>query len=742
MRFQSFILGGLLCVLPFKAEGSGDVMAEPDTSAIQLKDVEIVSVKRTVANPIEPVTRLSTAEIERLDVTAIKDLGTIAPNIYMPDYGSRMTSSIYVRGLGSRIDQPVVGLNVDNVPYMNKDNYDFDLIDLDRIEVVRGSVGVLSGRNALGGQINVYTLSPWDVSGWRLIAEYGKANTIRFGGGYYTRFSDYVASSISAYYTHTDGFYRNSYNGEKVGTENAGGARWKLSWHPESRWSLMNVAAVTAGRQNGYPYESLATGEIAYNDSTFYRRTMFSDGLTVSYTGNRMISTSVTSVQYSDDNMTLDQDFLPLDYFTLTQKRREWAWTQDIYAKGLRNHYSWLMGAFGFYKSARMDAPVNFKDTGLKRLIEDNINSNLPSGMSLAFDERSLLLGDNFDIRNGGFAIYHQSSYTLGKFIFQLGLRWDIEHISLDYNSDADASMTMYRIVSDDMSVPLGTRELSVHDSGHLSKTYNDFLPQLAAGYEDGPWQASVRIAKGYKAGGYNTQMFSDILQQQLMESAGVEASYDIEKMLTYRPEKAWTYEITGKYADPSNRFAIEAVAFLMRVRDQQLTVFPDGLTTGRAMTNAGRTRSTGIELSAHWNPIKALSLTASYGYTHAIFTCYNNGNMDLKGCRLPFAPSNTLFASAGYSLPKVGSVSPVVNLFTRGAGKIYWDDANTVSQNFYATLGASIVFNHRLGSLTLWGENLTNTRYDTFYFVSIGNAFVQRAHPVSFGATIRLNFE
>ena len=42
------------------------------------------------------------------------------PNFYIPDYGSRMTSSIYMRGQGTRIDQPVVGMNIDNVPIMTK----------------------------------------------------------------------------------------------------------------------------------------------------------------------------------------------------------------------------------------------------------------------------------------------------------------------------------------------------------------------------------------------------------------------------------------------------------------------------------------------------------------------------------------------------------------------------------------------------------------------------------------------
>lgn len=713
--------------------------AQSDTT-MMLRDVEVVGIKRMAVDPLEPTTLISSTMIQDLDINAVKDVGIIVPNFYMPDYGSRMTSSIYVRGLGARIDQPVVGLNIDNVPLLNKDGYDMDVFDMDRIEVLRGSAGVLSGRNSIGGQINITTLSPWDVRGLRFLAEYGRYNTARAGIGWYGKISERVATSVTGYYNHSDGFYKNMYNGNRVGGENAGGARWKLSWHPASRWSLMNVASFGIGKNDGYPYESLLTGRIEYNDPTYYKRTTFTDGLTVSYTGNRMIATSVTSFQYLNDDMMLDQDFMPEDYFTLQQKRHEWAITQDLYAKGTRGHYNWLMGVFGFYRNSNMHAPVNFKDTGLKRLIEDNVNQKIPAGMQLAFDERNMLLDSRFHNRNGGFAIYHQSSVKFGGFMAELGLRWDIERVSLHYNSDADAAMTMYRQLPTGAMIPLATQPLSVHDKGRLHQTFNEILPQAAIGYDTDTWRVSARVAKGYKAGGYNTQMFSDILQQQLMEQAGVEAQYDIDKMLTYKPEKAWTYELTGQFNTPDKRFEAEAVLFLMKVRDQQLTVFPNGNTTGRAMTNAGRTRSMGVELSARYNPTSRLNFAASYGFTHAAFTKYDNGQMDLKGNRLPYAPAHTLFASAGYVFPSIGAVTPALTAYTRGAGEIYWNDTNTEKQNFYATLGASLEFRHKLGSLTFWGENLTNTRYNTFYFESIGHAFAQRARGTSFGATLRLN--
>lgn len=702
-----------------------------------LHDVEVVGVKQLLDNPLELSTVVKGSDIARYKVASVKNISEVTPNFFIPAYGSRMTSSIYVRGLGARIEQPVVGLNVDNVPILNKDNYDFDLVDIDRVEVLRGSRCVLHGRNAMGGQINVVTMSPWQYQGVRALIEYSRANTAKASAGWYGRLSDKVATSITGMYGTTDGFYKNEYDNSDCGRERQAAARWKLSWHPDSRWSLSNAAALTYSRQTGYPYQSVETGKINYNDSIYYRRTAFNDGLTVSYTGRKMIATSITSVQYLNDDMTLDQDFLPIDYFTLAQRRKEWAFTQDLFAKGYKKNYDWLIGVFGFYKTTDMNAPVTFKDTGINRLIESNVNSVLPSGMQLRWDERLLTLGSLFDISDGGFALYHQSTVRFGNFTAQGGLRWDIEHVGLDYTSRCFSSCTMYR-----GEYPIGQREVNIDDTGHLSQTFNQLLPQVALDWAANKnWNVRASVAKGYKAGGYNTQMFSDVLQQQIMTQMGVDAAYNIESIMTYKPEKSWTYELSSAVESSNHRFNAELVLFYMNCRDQQLTIFPKGTTTGRAMTNAGRTRSYGAEFTATWQATDAFSLRTSYGYTNAKFTKYNNGIADMKGNYLPYAPQHTLFAAANYVLPfSFAGFTPAVNVNSRAAGKIYWTDDNSQSQNFYATLGASIAFQHQHGSVTLWGENLTNTRYNTFYFESIGNRFTQRANPWTVGATLRLN--
>ena len=354
----------------------GPAPAEWADTTVMLGEVGVTAIKGGGNLDRLPVasTTVDEREVERLNITTIKGMSQVAPNFYIPDYGSRMTSSVYIRGIGARIDQPVVGLNVDNVPYLNKDNFDFDLSDVERIELLRGPQSTLYGRNTMGGLINIYTISPLKIQGMRVLAEYGSHNSMRAGLSYYGRINPSLGMSVNANYGHTDGYYRNQHTGRKCDKENQGSVRWKTVWRPSADLTVENTAAMQMVRQGGYPYESLSTGRIDYNDTCYYRRNALTDGLTVQWRPGNVTLSSITSVQYIDDNMTLDQDFLPEDYFTLTQRRHEWALTQDFVAKGRGGtHYSWLAGLFGFHKHASMWAPVTFKSTGIDRLITANI---------------------------------------------------------------------------------------------------------------------------------------------------------------------------------------------------------------------------------------------------------------------------------------------------------------------------------------------------------------------------------
>ena len=707
----------------------------------ELKPIEVLGVKQMADGgvAVEAVTKISGAEARRLGIEAPKDISLVAPNFYMPDYGSRMTSSIYVRGLGARIDQPVVGLTIDNIPYLNKDSYDFDVCDIAEIEVLRGAQSVLNGRNTMGGQINVRTLSPLSASGWRAMAEYGTANTVKASASYYGKFNEALGMSLAAQFKHTDGYYRNEYDNSLTGRENSGSLRWKTAWQPHRRLSISNTAVASFGRQAGYPYQLLSTGNIDYNDTCAYRRTSIADALTVAWAGKRVIVTSVTSLQYLNDCMNLDQDFTSLDYFTLEQSRREWAFTEDLFTRGSRGIYSWLGGVYAFYKSTDMQAPVTFKDTGIERLIEAHRNAINPD-YPIRWDERRFVLGSDFDLRSGGFALYHESAVSIDDWRLEAGLRLDIEKTSLSYHSFTNTGFTTLHRVPDGSTEVYSHTPVDIDDHGDISHTYIELLPKFTISHS-GDFEPYFSFSKGYKAGGYNTQMFSDVLQQRVMSIMGLSELYSFDEVVSYKPEWSLNYELGAHWRLPAARLNLDAALFYIDCRNQQLTVFPPGTTTGRMMTNAGRTRSMGAELSASWHANDDLTVRASYGYTDATFRRYNDGRNDYRGKRVPYAPANTLFAEVNWRISPLtfSGITPSVTATARGLGKIYWNEANTVSQPFYCLPSLSIAFDADKWSLRLSADNITATRYNTFYFVSMGNAFTQRGLPRLLSATFRV---
>ena len=725
------------------AATTGATTALVDT--LSLNEVTVTGIKQStdLRSLATALTVIGHQEIERNQVLSAKAAADLVPNLFIPNYGSRMTSTVYVRGIGTRIDQPAVGLTIDNVPVMTKENYDFDLMDVARFEMLRGPQNTLYGRNTLGGLMNIYTLSPLNYQGTRAIVEGASHGTWRVGASHYMLLKDNLGLSFSAQYGSTKGEFTNQHNHERCDWERLFSGRVKLEWRNHDGWYVSNVASVSTSRQGGYPYEWVEAGEIAYNDTCFYRRTSVMDGLTVRKSLEHFTLSSITSYQYLDDNMTLDQDFTVRDYFTLTQARHEHAVTQDFIARCHENPegYEWLLGASGFFRRYKMDAPVTFYDFGIEQLIEKHVNDVIPE-YPIAWDTRSFVLGSQFTSPSWGAAIYHESTRHWGQWTLQAGARLDYEHARLNYRSMTHTGYTTYVLST---GTVFSHEPIDIDERGTLDKDFFDILPNVSLTWH--PWEGKnhtvyFAFSRGSKAGGFNTQMFSDVLQQRLMGMLGVGLQYDVDKMVGYKPEKAWNYELGGHFECWQGRVQSDMNIFFMDCRDRQLTVFPPGTITGRMMTNAGKTHSWGGEFAITLKPTELTRLSLSYGFTHATFVDYNDGKVDHSGNRVPYAPMHTLFAEVNHSV-KIGDNWNKLLTFAanvRATGDIYWDEANTMKQPLYALLGASITWKQRHYSLQLWGRNLTDTGYKTFYFVSIQHPFLQRGHGRSIGATLKFD--
>ena len=703
---------------------------------------------------------LTSSMLDRGHITSVKELSAIVPNFYQPDYGSKMTSSIYVRGFGARIDQPIIGMTVDGIPYLNKNNYDFDMLDIARVELLRGPQSTLYGRNTMGGQMNIYSLSPLDYQGVRASAEYGSGNTLRGKVSYYGKSANgKFAYSVAGYYNSTDGFFDNEFDGSNVDWGQSSGGRVRTIWQLGRGWEIDNVASIGYNDEGGYAYalydaDNDVVNGVNYNSPSGYMRLNVSDGLNISHTGDKYKFTSTTSYQYMSDKMRMDNDLTPASIFTLVQQQREHAVTQDFVLRtnDSNRRWQWVSGAYGFFKSLEMGAPVEILSDGISGLILGNMPDMLKN--LIKFDRDALLVDSNFDIPTYGLALYHESSLTAGeRWRFTAGLRLDYEASKMKYDNYSELGYKMGSMRPGMPEMIPDFRVVGVPFKGEEKLDYLELLPKFAVNFTTGVGDLYATVTRGYKAGGFNTQIFSDILQNKfkgaLMDDAmtamgrpttpSEPSPYDAASVTTYDPEYSWNYELGGHMQFVEGRLAMDFAAFWIECHDQQLTVFPEGLTTGRMMSNAGKSRSRGAELSLTWRAVEGLSIMGNYGYTNAKFVEFSDGVNDYAENYLPYAPQHTASLGASYcwEINRKMLDALTVNCSWQGLGKIYWNEENSLAQDFYSQLNVSVELQKGPVSLTLWGRNLTDTDFYTFYFKSMNNNFYNHGKPCRMGVTL-----
>jgi outer membrane cobalamin receptor len=219
---------------------------------------------------------------------------------------------------------------------------------------MRGAQGLLFGRNTSGGAINLYTMSPLDFQGKRLSLEYGSVNSVRLKASHYAKVGSSFGWSVGVMYNRSDGYFKNHELDKNCDGGDNAAVRLRTQWLPSDKWSFDNTLSVGYTDEGGWAYgfyspESGELAPVAYNDECTYKRFNISDGLVVKRYFERVTLSSTTGYQYVDDRMNLDNDFLPLDYFSMGQYQKEHSLTQEFVVKADDlGAFNLLGGLFGF----------------------------------------------------------------------------------------------------------------------------------------------------------------------------------------------------------------------------------------------------------------------------------------------------------------------------------------------------------------------------------------------------------
>lgn len=191
---------------------SGSAVATEDDGALQTVTVTAQFRQQNLQTTPVAITALTGEMLDERGATNLVDVAASAPNVYLEpqQQGSGKSLKAYIRGVGQSDFNPAVdpgvGIYIDDVYYSSLTGADFALIDLDRVEVLRGPQGTLAGMNSLGGAIKLYSRRP-DGTGGNVSAEYGSDNHVGLrGSADFTLLPEKLFARISGASVHQDGW--------------------------------------------------------------------------------------------------------------------------------------------------------------------------------------------------------------------------------------------------------------------------------------------------------------------------------------------------------------------------------------------------------------------------------------------------------------------------------------------------------------------------------------------------------
>lgn len=685
-----FLSSGLLLTLGLFATDLDTAVVSRQT----LDEVVVNGFKQEQAKDAPmSVATLGSRMIHNNELTGIRDVSGMLANFFMPDYGARQTSPIYIRGIGSKVNSPSVGVYVDGMPYFDRSVMDMDLAGISGLEILRGPQGTLYGRNSTGGLINIYTYSPLEYQNTIARVSYGSRNDVQLGVNHYGKLTNRFGLSVSANYRRNDGFFNNVFTGEKADDINAFSSRLGLAWKPVDAWTMRMNVIFDHSTQGGYPYgvydsENNTVDKVNYNRYGSYRRNLISAGMNWLYEGSWFKFSSQTSFQHSKDRQKIDQDFTPKDLYYVSTGLKQTLVSQEFTLRSLpsKGRYHWIVGAFAFHQQLNNEVETQYisKDYSTPKF---------------------------YDTPTWGLAFYHQSTYDITNGLSaSVGLRYDYESAKSSYEG--------FRYTLSTASTPVSekTFDSKLH--------FNQFTPKFTLRQKLGTDKmVYASVSRGYKAGGFNT-------------------TFKTDDQRVYDPEYNWNYELGTKLSWFKGKLLTEASVFYIDWKNQQVTTIVPGV--GNIINNAGHSDSKGWELSLTARVVKGLDLQANYGYTYARFLNYvKNEKQTFTGNMLPMVPRQTMAFMANYTLENVGNCIDrlMFNATVTGAGKIYWNEDNTLKQPFYALLNLKVAATKGRFTWEVWTKNTTNARYMSYAFQSSAK-YAQQGKPFMIGTSLvfRLN--
>lgn len=663
------------------------------------------------------ISAISAKQVQQYRLWNSRELTAIIPNLYSSNSGDdRNVTSI--RGITTTSYDPAVATYIDGVNQFGLDTYIAQLLDIERIEVLRGPQGTLYGRNAMGGVINIITRKPSNYTNGFAEMTIGNYGQQRYNLGIRTPVvKNKLFAGASFMYNQRDGFYTNEFNNTDFDKQNNFSGNYYLKFIANEKWSINLNAKHNNNRNNG-AFPMVNGVDEAFNNPFKLNQdatakmidNTFNSSLTANYAGKAFNFSSQTAYQSNHRyyNKPLDGDFSPIDGVTIINDYDgDWnnvkVWTQEFKITSPASTSSplkWTAGTYFFSQDNPTKQAIHFgKDAGM-----------------LGSPDTDFSLISSTKGKNSGAAVFGQVTYAINdKLDVIAGLRYDYEkkkyNVLGEYQKDPDPN-------------PL----FETRPDTSASANFSAFSPKFGLSYELGSnSNLFATYSRGFRTGGF-TGLSSDPSQPPLY---------------SYKPEYSNNIEIGIKNNLFNNRLRLNVAVFVTQVTDAQVPtlVLPDAITVTR---NAGKLNSKGAELELASTPLKGLQVEYNFGYTDAEYKnlklSQNGSAVNLDGKKQIFTPETTSMLALQYSYDL--GTRQHVKLVARGEwmnlGKQYFDLSNNISQKAYSLLNTrfGVAFKHL--ELMFWGRNLGDKKYIAYAY---DFGAIHLGSPKTYGVTLAANF-
>lgn len=412
-------------------------------SAPVLEEVIVTAEKResSLQDTSQSVTVMSGTELERFNVTSFDDLNGLVPGMnVVKNEGTRFVISM--RGIGNEANQnaiasPAVSYHVDGVYMASPHVIQTELVDIERLEVLRGPQGTVFGQNSTGGAINVVTKRPeFDARHGGMNVSVGNYDALRTSGALNMPLADNAALRLSLATNHHAGFSHNIALDQELDDARMVSARGRLYIEPNADWTIDAVAQIATNYRNGPAQKGIldpTPNPRELRQDT--RQTWDLDALFVSASVERafegMTFRSVSSAQDDTLELTRDNDRHHLDalplFTVLPAKYEPWYNAQRTLTQELQlvsttpwlDRVDWIAGYFFLQTDVILDIQ-EFIDFGADGVFDP-----------ISPDEiRAFMLGDygfisESDRRRTAHSLFIEGNYNLSPVTRLIGgLRW------------------------------------------------------------------------------------------------------------------------------------------------------------------------------------------------------------------------------------------------------------------------------------------------------------------------------